>query len=387
MFSRKIISSILSVVSLLLFFQGCTTDSSDAPVYSGEELGFEPSPLAFPGSDGVTTTLSISDFKVTATYQDQYSVATLMDDVIVRRTGANKWVYSPTLQWPGPPVNFYMINPVSTQWSVRKWDKGAEIWSYHNDGKTDLIVATDYQALQTTSTLKVNFRHALSFVKATISTDIPEDYDVRIKFAYLSGVGTVGHYVFPTVSTNQQNVFDPESDSETGSWDSVGLISHYDYSYTIFGQNTPDNSGTSIPTGINSQFPLEGTGVQFMIPHKLQDSWSESWGGWNGDNIIIVYRIIRKSDGAIIWPNDSTPKENMHPDNVSRKWAVAPYHLSEASTDKSWLPGMAYIYRLTLHIPEQLSSSISKTNKKSTHPLSRTEAEPSSNISVDVHYY
>ena len=59
-----------------------------------------------------TTTLNINNFKVSAYAQDAYGTYhTLMDQVTVRRTGQNSWTYSPKVNWPGVPVDFFCGQP------------------------------------------------------------------------------------------------------------------------------------------------------------------------------------------------------------------------------------------------------------------------------------
>lgn len=350
----KVISSILSAASLLSLCQGCAADNADCPEATTEAIGFEAAPLSVLTPDGVTTTLNIPDFKVTATYKGEWNHIVLMNDVVVKRTGLNSWEYSPKVDWPGPPVSFYMVNPLSTDWAVKTWEPGANIWQYDNNGKTDLVVAADYDAVSRSGPLKVNFRHALAHVSASLLTDIPEQYELRIKFVFISGVAMVGHYAWPTMSTNQQNPSTIGSPENSGVWEASGFNDYSNYIYTLFGNSDPENEGTVIPDSGNTMYPLNNTGIQFMIPHKLLPSKAESWGAWNGANLIVVYRLINRSDNSVAWPSEATP---LHNQLLSDKtWAIAPFHLADNETESQWLPGIAYAYRLTLHLPKELAN-------------------------------
>ena len=55
------------------------------------------------------TTLTIREFKVTAYTQaspGSSMTVPVMENVIVTRSGLNKWTYSPGVDWPENPVNF-----------------------------------------------------------------------------------------------------------------------------------------------------------------------------------------------------------------------------------------------------------------------------------------
>ncbi len=84
-----------------------------------------------------TTTLNINNFKVSAYAQDAYGTYhTLMDQVTVRRTGQNSWTYSPKVNWPGVPVDFFAVSPASV-----KVDNNA--WSNHTINYTRSAPATE----------------------------------------------------------------------------------------------------------------------------------------------------------------------------------------------------------------------------------------------------
>ncbi len=113
----KPLLSISLTLATLLMCQGCDVSEENIPDApdSGAYIDF-----AVAGEDddsmtrATTTTLNINNFKVSAYAQDAYGTYhTLMDQVTVRRTGQNSWTYSPKVNWPGVPVDFFEIGRAS----------------------------------------------------------------------------------------------------------------------------------------------------------------------------------------------------------------------------------------------------------------------------------
>ena len=351
MLSRRSIHSLTSAALILLSW-GCAADVPDEPSSSGDVIGFDATTdkAVDESPEGVTTTYNIKSFKVTATTRGPCSNIVLLDNAVVTRTGLNNWTYSPQIEWPATPVNFYMVSPVDVDWSVHTWDTGAMIWSYHNDGKTDLITAANYEMRHQSGPVRVNFRHALSRVEAGLRTTIPDDYELHVRLAYIIGVGLKGHYVWPTSSTQTQNAGDTGSPDVSGTWEVSGVISHAREVYVLEGTTGAEVSDFILESS-DTYRPLDANRIQFMIPFELEESRFDQ-SNWLGSNIVVVYNIRRRSDGAIIWPNENTPFEYYYHTDGSREWAVAPYALAEATPEGRWLPGINYSYRLTLNMPQ-----------------------------------
>lgn len=80
---------------------GCARDESDlAPASGGIRFEASADRMEREGEtsqgNDVTTTYTIPDFRVSAFKQWE----TLMDNVVVTRTGINSWMYSPAVDWP-----------------------------------------------------------------------------------------------------------------------------------------------------------------------------------------------------------------------------------------------------------------------------------------------
>lgn len=353
---------------------GCSADSLSGSSDGSHAVGFYPvaDRTSYDAPEGVTTTLNIRDFKVTATTPGQYNTIILLQDAIVKRTGLNDWTYSPKIEWPETPVNFYMVSPADIAWTVLTWDRGAWINQYRNDGKTDLIVAADYDEMQHPGPVKVNFRHALSRVAVSLRTSIPDEYDVRMRLAYVTGVPLVGHYVWPTRSTDLTDGFSIGSPDDSGIWSPAGWSTHGQENFVL--QQASDPDGMTLSPADAQYIPLDGNHIQFMIPHNIEPSRFDDYN-WLGGNIIIVYRIYRRSDGDVVWPTENTPVELIYHKEGKRDWAVAPFPLAEATPETRWLPGLNYSYRLTLNMPDLSGRS----------PLTRSE--PSQDMEVEISEY
>ena len=92
-----------------------------------------------------------------------------------------------------------------------------------------------------------------------------------------------------------------------------------------------------------------------MIPEELRKSEAGTWGNWEGSNILVLYRIVRRSDGAVVWPTNETPMQYKYPHDST--WGQAPFALQKATPDGKWLPGLAYRYQLTIGLPSELGGT------------------------------
>lgn len=354
MASRPIISVFFTAASLLALWS-CAADPSqepdDAPYSkiffsSTADNSFDKD--ASSDNNGVTTTMNIQDFKVTATTPGQWNTIVLLENVTVRRTGINSWTYSPMIEWPETPVTFYMVNPVDIGWQVQTWDKGAMIYQYANSGKTDLITAANYDMMPQSGPVKVNFRHTLSRVTAELRTSIPKEYEVRLKLVYIDGVGFVAHYRWPSTSTGSHNSLDIGSPEVSGEWSIQGWSTNGMETFTIF--KSDNSAGIKLNPSDTDYILLQNSAIQFMIPEKLKPSTFEG-ANWQGANIIVAYSVHRVSDGVRVWPTNETPFKYIYHKDGTRDWAVVPFALADATPQGEWLAGLSYHYRLTLNIP------------------------------------
>lgn len=367
MTAKNVISYIVSAASLLSLWS-CAADSSYMPVSPGNEGGVRFMAATAElgqgqGQDrgtqdvGITTTRNIREFKVSAVYKGQYNIITLLDNVVVRRVGlTNKWEYSPAVDWPGPPVNFFMVSPANTDWHVKNYGDGREavISRYTNDGKTDLLAAADYDMIEHPGPVKVNFRHTLARVEASMRSLLPEDYYLVVKMVYLTGVPLEGPYTWPTQSTDVQNTSDTGSPEVSGKWETTGYVSHSNFTYTIFGSPDPGNDGNIFRNTGGSYLSLKGIGVQFMIPGRLMESRYDE-AHWLGANLMVVYRIAETGTDRTVWPAPGVTRDE-YLFNNDKTWAQMPFPLREATPGNEWLSGIDYHYRLTFRMPDSFST-------------------------------
>ncbi len=295
----------------LLATTACKSDPAD-----------EPSPyITFYAESerGIVTTENISEFSVSA-YTGGIPI---MDHVTVVRTGSNSWHYSPAVMWPETPVDFYAVSPADTPLEINlSWENVIRVTQL--DGKHDILISTCLDAIQTSSRLRLNFRHILSYVSVRIRSDNP-DSRIIVKKISLKGFPTSGYYYLPKATTR------PDNDI-TGTWTSWGA----DANYTLF-EASPDH--LVLNTGYTD---IDGSGINFFIPSEL----GPIEGNWGGARIEVAYRVIDPATGATIWPDATTPYDQLF--TGDRSYAAALYWLGEGVADHRWLPGRQYRYSLTL---------------------------------------
>ncbi len=369
---RKVISEFASAVCLLSLWS-CAADADMPSPQPSSDDGIEFTVETRDNTpDGVTTTQNIRNFKTTAVYRGQYTSHVLLDNVIVSRTGLNSWEYSPKVSWPEYPVNFFMVSPTDIKWSVEYWNMVASIESYENDGKTDLIVAADYNAVAHPGPVKVNFRHALSRVSISLRNNIPDEYELKVQFVYVAGVLMLGRYNWPVQSTTLQNDSNAGDPNVSGFWTPYGFNAYSDYRYIYFGDSDPNNEGITLPFSPEKYTPLDKDGIQFMLPHKIEKEHLANYGAWLGGNIYVVYQIKEKQNGQIIWPGENTPSDQIFIGDKSR--AIATFHLHDATPGHQWLPGLDYSYRLTLNLPDQIAEKTSGQSEASSNASAESES-------------
>ncbi len=299
----------VAAVLAMLATTACKSDQAD-----------EPSPyITFYAESerGIITTENISEFSVSA-----YTGHTpIMDHVTVVRTGSNSWHYSPAVMWPETPVNFYAVSPADTPLEINtSWENTIRI--VRLDGKRDILVSTCLDAIQTSTRLRLNFRHILSCVSVRIRSGNP-DSRIILKKVSVKGFPTNGHYYLPKTTTR------PDNDA-AGTWSAWGA----DADYTLFEASPEHLSLTGSYTDIG--------GVNFFIPSEL----GPIEGNWGGARIEVAYRVVDPATGAVIWPDATTPYDQLF--TGDRSYAAALYWLGEGIADHRWLPSRKYLYSLTL---------------------------------------
>ena len=327
---------------------GCAANSPASEPDTEGFVEFTADPQSSYTPEGVTTTLNIQDFKVTAIYKGEWNnTFVLLDNVIVERTSLNTWEYNPPIRWPQFPVNFYMVSPASENWEPQKWgDGGARIYSYTNDGKVDLLAAQDLQAIGQYGAVHVNFRHALAHVAAAMRVNVPADYKLIVKAIYFSCLPREGHYEWPSEDTDD-DTFEIGTPEASGYWREVHKVSPNNYQFLISGSLDKDYEGVEMPA--TDDFKTMHSLVQFSIPWKIDPPEDLNWGAWKGEAVIVAYRILRRSDNAVVYPNAGTPLKYQF--TGDRTWAMKPFFFYGVTPGNTTKPGLSYLYRFTLTYP------------------------------------
>lgn len=311
------------ILPLLAVGIGCSSPDADGPM---PEIIFEgvTSPR-----DKPTTTENIQEFSVTAYYGEGHEFTTLLDGVTVKRTGPNKWSYSPAVNWPDSPVNFLAISPAHNKIEVNYWWRNL-IKDYTCTGTEDLLIATRFNAIQGAGNIKLNFRHIMSQVHVNLYTR-HEESRIMIHKAYLKDIYMRGNYYLPTEDTTP--IVPDGTSPVTGEWD---IYNKSAVSYTIFSPvNDIALSGNPI---------LINTELCFFIPGKL-DPLGFS-GYYHGSRIEVLYQVYDKESGDRLWPSSQTPYEDI--DRDEPEYAIARYSLTDGLSDNTWLQGWSYNYTAEL---------------------------------------
>jgi len=95
---------------------------------------------------------------------------------------------------------------------------------------------------------------------------IPENFSIRIKRVYLTGIAIRGHYSWPTESTNIQNELNVGTAAVSGKWSEAGLAFDTNV-YNIY-EATDKENGVELQQSQNF-IPVSNTGIQFMVPGEL----------------------------------------------------------------------------------------------------------------------
>ena len=263
-------------------------------------VGFwQPCPL-WGGRDSLSkeaTTHTIADFSLTAytnSIDGQYRQ--IMDNVTVIRTGLNSWTYSPLVEWPGTPVDFFAVSPASIGIVNNPW------W-YHTvnfsdpDAATDLLVAVNMGVTQNSGRVRLNFRHALAQINVSLRTSRP-DVVIEVRRVSIKDVAVVGTFLI--IAATQAIV------------------------------------PTSTPRPV-------GNGGKYIIPVEFSPLQMDSY--IHGSRLELLVRFVDRATGHTLWPNADTPQ-------ILRgevpNCGLACFSLQDATPEARWYPGVDYNYSIDI---------------------------------------
>ena len=284
-----------------------------------------------------------------------------MDNVRVVRVGLNRWEYSPAVDWPAEPVNFFAVSPMD----VRMNDEWAAMTvSYnHTDGgngaffrpaDTDLLVAVRMLADQSSGRIRLNFRHALARISLSVKTSHVEGQAVRIGRVSFEGRAE-GTLRLPNQTTSPET-FDGSLIHNWTIWNTHGN------SLILYEATEGYLALTEAPIAL-----LEAG--KYVVPDFLTPIHNS--GEVTGQRFDVYYQIVDSRTGERLWPNEHTDWWDLATPS-SREWGVGRYALYGHTPDNTLLPGYHYRYTLTID--------------KASHLPSRS-GEDASSLSVEVQPY
>lgn len=305
---------------------GCARDESDLPPASGG-IQFEAMADRMDregetshGND-VTTTYTIPDFRVSAFKQWE----TLMDNVVVTRTGINSWIYSPAVDWPeNDSVDFFAVSPSSVKINNNQW------W-YHSfryvntDCATDLLISVKRKAVQSDGRIRLNFRHALAKVQVRLKTSDPAS-EIKVDQVEVRNIHLYGEFYYPQTTTSP--------DTNKGELFKCWNVYSANEIITLF---QASDGNTLDPSG---EATIVGPENLFMLPDSL--TTLDQQQHWTGTHIYLSYSRNGVANIARIGLRESTP-------------------------DAKWLPGRCYRYTVDI---------------TPAHNLTRGEGKEPENISI-----
>lgn len=286
-------------------------------------------------SHAATTTLTITEFRISAFSGWDM----LMDNTEVHRTGLNSWQYSPAVEWPGTPVNFYAVSPAWIKLAVNPWEKYFEVT---DPGLIDVLASTRLGVTQESGRLKLNFAHAMSRVAVRLFTS-RTDVEVSVRSVSINDIADFGRFHFPSFST----VASADREDITSCWAIYNSTGPY---RTIF----DEESGCVLEP---SPQEMCSTGIRYFLPIKFEDMVTGDYT--HGSHIRIVCRLTDPATGLVTWPDASTPKWQLWADDPS--WGVVYVSLADNTPDSRWLAGREYVYTIDVNRTD-MEASRSLTN-------------------------
>lgn len=311
------------ILTLIAVSTGCSSPDADAPM---PQITFEG---VASKRHSPTTTETIDEFSVTAYYPEGHGFTTLLDAVTVKRTGPDKWSYSPGVDWPAAPVNFLAVSPAHNKINVNYWWRNI-IQDYVCTGAEDLLIATHFNVRQDAGNICLNFRHTLAQVHVGLFTR-NTDSRIMVHKVYLRDIPSQGNYYLPSTTTYPFD--DNDSTKATGTWDT---FSKSDVTYTIF---KTDND-----TVITDEIMHINSDRCFFLPGELDPL--EHSGYYHGSRIEVLYQVFAPESDALLWPSGATPVQDV--DREEPQYAVARYSLLDGLDTTSWHQGWSYNYTAEL---------------------------------------
>lgn len=242
---------------------------------------------------------ALSEFKVWAFATD--GTAPFMDGLKVSKT-EGKWGYGATQYWPKAQVNFYAVAPYSVVATINKEAQTITDYVVKTDAKEDLIYAkTSMTGDKTNSTVKLNFKHALSKIVFTAKLADNATISVTVKSIKVSYVDNKGTF---TLSSD--------------AWSSVGASTNRAANTYTASSTTTDLSTSTLSTENDALFLMPQT----LVP------WNTSTATTPGAKIIVDCVVKDKNSGAVL-----------HTGNV-----YVPLKVTDASN--VWAAGTKYVYNL-----------------------------------------
>lgn len=308
----------------------------------------------------ITTTSTISDFKVWGYYQNEaekQSDVPFMEAQQVNKNG-DVWTYSPTRFWPeSGTIDFYSVSPSSVNASISGSSQKIENYTVNTNvsKQIDLLYAVNKdcsKAANGHSGVQVNFRHALSQIvfKAKSSN---EAIVVDIKGVTLVNAKTTGTFTYPTKTTSPYD--DPEStDYDTEINDGTSALSGTWGTWAL--ESATDNyaAGVTEKKNIGStavDLTTAGSGELLLLPQTLT-AWNPANGANDpGSRFLINCKIwnVSGTDKIRIWPAEDEYSEVAIP------------------VEATWKQGKKYVYTFVFgdgagYTPDGEQPSLLKVN-------------------------
>lgn len=327
-------------LSAMALATGCSNDEM-TEVNRGDGIDFSVTAGKLTRA-AATTTNSIDEFKVWAFTDNK----TYMDGTPVSKEG-NKWTYIGTKFWPETPVNFFAVSPATPQsGTVSVTNESRKIEEYVvTDGKEDLLYAANFSETKdnhATSSVEVNFRHALSQIVFKVKKTPTSSIDVKVKGIKVEGVANTATLTWATATTGA-NLPEGEADTETDdSWGTWGTPTG-NVEYTAVNLT----EAYDVQTTSNYLTIEAGNGALFLMPQTL-DPWltlsTDGKASIRGTARLLVNCQIKDTDSDIqLWPEEGefgdVAISLSNPTNDPNK------EDGDTSHDR-WMQGKKYIYTL-----------------------------------------
>lgn len=202
----------------VLFLAGCSDEDADIDNIVGKHtIDFNCQTQSLTGDLRIaeTTIDNLQYFRVSAIWnKDGVNYESYMNKQLVEKQG-NNWVYSPIRYWPSSgSISFFAYTPATSS-GIEYLQLDTTInqitIEYHlstdHQQQEDFMVATSLE--RTSSPVKLNFEHALSFVKFKAYSELP-DTTFRIKEIKLANLHSKGVITgLPSGSTSTWLWYEP----------------------------------------------------------------------------------------------------------------------------------------------------------------------------------